>query len=537
MPEHEQFGVRAEADGPASRTGRVPPQASPEEAPGAAPAPGEGPAPASGEGRVQGEGRAPGRPAPPRAESGPADADGTAAWPDLMLPLLRTPTTDRPLVTGEPGANDPGPAAVAAVLDLALLVGELMLACGEAAEDVEAAMLAVAQAYRAQPCDPQVTFTRVAISYQPGPSEPPVTVERSVRHPAGDYARLAVLFRLVTEITTGGLVVDDAHHRLRAVRRHCRHYPAWLLVLSSGLLAGAATLLVGGRADARAWLVFVSAVAAALAGDRLSALVGRHDLPEFYRIATAATPAAAIGILLSFNGLNLGGSVVITGGLYTLLPGWPMVAAAQDGLAGFYLTAAARLMETLYMMAGVVVGVMTVLYIGVNNGADLAARPVPVAASNPPLQLVAALLLTLTFAVLLNTEPGTLPAVLLNSGVGWTTYGVLVNAGGEPIMATGLAAGLVGLSGQLMARYRGSSSLPYVTAALGPLLPGSLLYFGLLAFVRGEPEIGLVGVGRATATAMAVAIGVNLGREVARLFLPAPGVVPAPGRSAGRHRR
>ncbi|QEV02815.1 threonine/serine exporter family protein [Streptomyces viridifaciens] len=516
MPEHEERGARAESEGRAGR--RVPPQGRHGEA-------------------ADAEEADPGRPLGP---PGPGrDVDPAARWPDLMLPLLRTPTSARPLVGVGKRDRDgaPAPAEVAAVVDLALLVGELMLAYGEAAEGVEAAMLAVARTYRAGPCDPQVTFTRVAISYQQGPGEPPVTAERTVHHPAGDYAGLAALFRLVTRITAGGLAVEAAHRRLRAVRRHCRHYPAWALVVSSGLLAGAATLLIGGRSDARAWLVFVSAVVAAMAGHWLAALVGRHDLPEFYRIAAAATPAAVVGILLSFNQLHLRGSVVITGGLYALLPGWPMVAAVQDGLAGFYLTAAARLLEVVYLLAGVIVGVMTVLYVGVNNGADLATQSVPTSLADPPLQLAAAILLALAFAVLLNTEAATLPAVLVNSTAGWTTYAVLVGAGGEPIMATGLAAVLVGLSGQLMARYRGSSALPFVTAALGPLLPGSLLYFGMLAFVRGEPETGLSGMGRATATAMALAIGVNLGREAARLFLPATGAPPPARRRGGRHRR
>ncbi|MFE6052773.1 threonine/serine exporter ThrE family protein [Kitasatospora sp. NPDC056446] len=507
MSEHDQLGARAGSDGRPARPSRVPHQT---------PAPGS-------------DAR--------EAPSGPGDGDAEAPWPDRMLPLLRTPTAERRLAPGPACAEPPGPAEPARVLDLALLVGELLLASGEAAEDVEAAMLAVARAYRIHPCDPQVTFTRVAISYQPGASEAPLTAECSVRRPAGDYARLAAVFRLVTEVTAGGITVRDAHARLVAVHRRSRRYPARVLLLCCALLAGAATLLVGGRTDARAWLVFASAVVAALAGDRLSALVARHDLPAFYQFVVAATPAAVTGILLSFNGLHLRGSVVITGGLFALLPGWPMVAAAQDGLAGFYLTAAARLLEALYLMAGVVIGVMSVLYVGVNNGADLAAQDVPAAAVNPPLQLAAAVLLTLAFAVLLNTEPGTLPAVLLNSAAGWTTYGVLANAGAEPILATGLAAGLVGLSGQLMARYRGSPVLPHVTAALGPLLPGSVLYFGMLAFVRGRPEDGLSGIGRAAAMAMALAIGVNLGRELARLFLPAPRAAPPARRQGGRHRR
>ncbi|MFJ9453585.1 threonine/serine exporter family protein [Kitasatospora sp. NPDC101447] len=519
MSEHDPLGTRAGSEGPPVQSGRVPPQLPP---------------------TASDAGHAPAVPGGPGGHdsAGPEeDADPADPWPDRMLPLLRTPAAERRLVAEAPGAGRPGAAEPARVLDLALLVGELLLASGEAAEDVEAAMLAVARAYRVHPCDPQVTFTRVAISYQPGAPEPSLTAECSVRSPAGDYARLAAVFRQVTAITAGGVPVHEAYERLVAVHRRGRRYPGWLLLLCCGLLAGAATLLVGGRTDARAWLVFASAVVAALAGDRLSALVTRHDLPAFYRFVVAAAPAAVIGILLSFNGLHLRGSVVITGGLFALLPGWPMVAAAQDGLAGFYLTAAARLLEALYLMAGVVIGVMTVLYVGVNNGADLASQDVPAGAVNPPLQLAAAVLLTLTFAVLLNTEPGALPAVMLNSAAGWTTYGVLANAGAEPMLATGLAAGLVGLSGQLMARYRGGPVLPHVTAALGPLLPGSVLYFGMLAFVRGRPEVGLSGIGRAVAMSMALAIGVNLGRELARLFLPAPRAAPPARRSGGRHRR
>lgn len=74
-----------------------------------------------------------------------------------------------------------------------------------------------------------------------------------------------------------------------------------------------------------------------------------------------------------------------------------------------------------------------------------------------------------------------------------------------------------------MARYRYASALPYVTAAIGPLMPGSALYLGMLSFAQGHASAGLVSVTRAAALALALAIGVNLGGEVARLFLKAPG--------------
>lgn len=200
-------------------------------------------------------------------------------------------------------------------------------------------------------------------------------------------------------------------------------------------------------------------------------------------------PAATFGIILSLNSSGLRGSVVVTGGLFALLPGRALVAAVQDGLTGFYITAAARLLEVVYLVAGIVIGVMLILYAGVSFDAQLRPSESLVGNYNPPVQLVAAMLLTLFFAMLLQASRRTLALVTLNGGIGWTVYGVLVyNGGVSPIVATGIAAGVVGLFGQLMARYRYASALPYVTAALGPLMPGSALYLGMLAFAQGSPR-------------------------------------------------
>jgi uncharacterized membrane protein YjjB (DUF3815 family) len=330
------------------------------------------------------------------------------------------------------------------------------------------------------------------------------------------------------------VTVGEAYGRLAEIRSNRHPYPGWLLAIASGFLAGAATLLVGGRADGRAWLVFASAFASAVAGDRLAALVASRGLPEFYQFVLAAMPAAISGIILSLNSSGLRGSVAITGGLFALLPGRALVAAVQDGLTGFYITAAARLLEVVYLVAGIVIGVMLILYLGVSFDAQLRPSESLVGIYNPPVQLVAAMLLTLFFAMLLQASRRSLPLVTLNGGIGWSVYGVLVyNAGVSPIVATGLAAGVVGLFGQLMARYRYASALPYVTAALGPLMPGSALYLGMLAFAQGQSSPGLVSISKAAAIAMALAIGVNLGGEVARLFMKVPG--PSGGiEAAGR---
>jgi uncharacterized membrane protein YjjB (DUF3815 family) len=221
-------------------------------------------------------------------------------------------------------------------------------------------------------------------------------------------------------------------------------------------------------------------------------------------------------------------SAVITGGLFALLPGRALVAGVQDGLTGFYITAAARLLEVMYFFVGIVVGVLVVLYFGVQLGAQL--NPEAALGSNeqPVVQIIASMLLSLTFAVLLQQERSTVLAVTLNGGVAWVVYGAMHYAGDlSPVASTAVAAGLVGLFGQLMSRYRYASALPYTTAAIGPLLPGSATYFGLLAFAQNDVDGGLTSLSKAAALAMAIAIGVNLGSEISRLFL----------RGAGRGRK
>ncbi|PYC87947.1 hypothetical protein C7C46_02635 [Streptomyces tateyamensis] len=458
---------------------------------------------------------------------------GVAPWPDRMRTLLRTPMSERPVPERTPHEpkSEAGARGVPRVLDLTLRIGELLLASGESAEDVEAAMLGVAHAYALDRCEPQVTFTLISISYQPSLVEAPVTAARVVRRRTSDYTRLAAVYRLVADITGAQVSINDAYRRLAVIRRNRHPYPAWLLALTAGLLAGAATFLVGGRVDGKAWLVFVNALVAAVIGDRLASAVAKRGLPEFYQFVVAAMPAATSGILLSFNHLGLRGSVVVTGGLFALLPGRALVAAVQDGLTGFYITAAARLLEVVYLVAGIVIGVMLILYLGVNFDAQLKPDESLISTRNPPVQLVAAMLLTLAFAMLLQTSRRTLAMVTLNSGIGWAVFGVLAyNAKISAIVATGIAAGVVGLFGQLMARYRYASALPYVTAALGPLMPGSALYLGMLSFAQGHPSAGLVSVSRAAAIAMALAIGVNLGGEVARLFMKVPGPEALGGR-------
>ncbi|MCH5675055.1 threonine/serine ThrE exporter family protein [Streptomyces gilvus] len=437
-------------------------------------------------------------------------------WQDRMRTMLRMPLAERPAPEPGPKVEEGGP-AVPRVLDLTLRIGELLLAGGEGAEDVEAAMFAVCRSYGLDRCEPNVTFTLLSISYQPSLVEDPVTASRTVRRRATDYTRLAAVFRLVDDLSDPetSISLEEAYRRLAEIRRNRHPYPTWVLTGASGLLAGAASVLVGGDL-----VVFAAAMLGAMFGDRLAWLCAGRGLPEFYQFTVAAMPPAAIGVALTVAHVDVKASAVITGGLFALLPGRALVAGVQDGLTGFYITASARLLEVVYLFVGIVTGVLVVLYFGVNLGAKLNPDAALQIAERPLWQIAASMLLSLTFAVLLQQERSTVLWVTLNGGVAWCVYGALNYPGGlSPVASTAVAAGLVGLFGQLLSRYRFASALPYTTAAIGPLLPGSSTYFGLLSIAQNNVDKGLVSLATAASLAMAIAIGVNLGSEISRLFL------------------
>ncbi|MFE7399346.1 threonine/serine exporter ThrE family protein, partial [Streptomyces sp. NPDC057557] len=394
-----------------------------------------------------------------------------APWQDRMRTMLRMPVAERPAPEPVQKSDEAGP-AVPRVLDLTLRIGELLLAGGEGAEDVEAAMFAVTRSYGLDRCEPTVTFTLLSISHQPSLVDDPVTASRTVRRRGTDYTRLAAVFRLIDDITTEDVEVslEEAYRRLAEIRRNRHPYSGWVLTLAGGGLAGAASVLVGGGP-----LVFLVAAVGAMLGDRLAWLFAGRGLPEFYQFVVAAMPPAAMGVALTLtHWSDVRPSAVITGGLFALLPGRALVAGVQDGLTGYYITAAARLLEVMYLFIGIVVGVLLVLYLGLQLGAQLNPEARLIAPDRPVVQILASMALCFAFAILLQQDRSTVLAVTLNGAVAWVIYGAMARTGGiSPVAATATAAGLVGLFGQLLSRYRYTSSLPLITAAIGPQLPAT----------------------------------------------------------------
>ncbi|WP_344588955.1 threonine/serine exporter family protein [Actinomadura vinacea] len=413
----------------------------------------------------------------------------------------------------EPPEDEPSEVVNARAIDLVLRVGELLLASGESTERVNEAMLGLGVAYELPRCEVQVTFTSLLVSAHPGGCALPVTGTRAIRRRTPAYWRLTKLHELVQDASIGMLELEDAHTRLAEIKRGRGPYPPWLLVVSFGLISASASLLVGGGP-----LVAITAFVATMLGDRAAAALARRGIAEFFQLLVASSFGATAAVLVVAMGNPAQGSTLVTGSILALLPGRPLVASIQDGITGDLVSAGARVLEVFFIIAAIVAGLGVVVYIAVK----LDVKVVPHLPSAPalfePVPVLAAAAVSLAFAVSLVVPKNVLVAAAAGGALIWIMYTLLLNWNVTPVLASAISAITIGVLASMLARRRNAPMLPYIVPAIAPLLPGTLLYRGMVELNTGNPQVGVLSLIGALSVALALAAGVNLGGELVRAF-------------------
>lgn len=407
----------------------------------------------------------------------------------------------------------------ARAINLVLRVGELMLASGESTEAVSEAMLSLSIAFDLPRSEVSVTFTTISLSTHPGGDSPPVTGERVVRRRTLDYFRVNELHTLVQQSALGLLELEDAAGRLEQIRRAPMPYPNWLIAVGFGLIASSASLMVGGG-----FIVATVAFLATVLGDRTSVFLAKRGVAEFYQMVAAATVAASIGVGLLWVSttmdLGLQAGAIITGNIMALLPGRPLVSSLQDGISGSYVSAAARLLETFFTLGAIVSGVGAVAYTAVRLGVDLNLENLPSAGTALNVAvLVGAAGIAMAFAISLAVPPRMLPSIGVMGVMIWVIYaGLRSLVDVPPVVGTVVGAVAVGVVGHWLARRTRRPVLPYLIPSIAPLLPGSILYRGLMEITQGTAVAGMLSLAEAITVGLALGAGVNLGGELVRAF-------------------
>lgn len=397
-----------------------------------------------------------------------------------------------------------------AALELALRIGEAMLAVGVPAADVTATVLRVAAAYGMTSCQVDVTYTSLTVSWDRDGAVP-LTGMRIVRVRTTDYSRLHGVTDLAAQVAEGGVDVEEAHRRLDAVLAAPHPYRRWVVTVSLGLAAGAVGLLLGGGP-----LVALAAGGASAGIDLVMRALTRWGVPQFFQQTACAMFATGVAVLLVVAGAQVRTSLVVGAGIVVLLMGMSLFGAAEDAISGFHVTAAARSFEAMTLTAGIVVGIAFALDLARRAGVPLVVLdPVPLRVP-PTLQLLAAGGIAAFFAIASYARPRPAAVAALAGGTSWAVFALARDLGIGPAVASALAAVVVGFVGDVLTQRLRIPPLVVAASAVAPLLPGLAIYRGLFAIVvDADVDAGLAQLATAGAIGLGLAAGVTLGEFLA----------------------
>lgn len=412
------------------------------------------------------------------------------------------------------------------VIDLALRVGEAMLATGASAADVVATVLRLAQAYGVGSVHVDITYTSISISIHRGVEEDALTTMRVISGRSPDYTRLEAVQRHIGAIIDSArspgppVEVSVARARLLELLASPHPYRRWVVTLGHSLLSVGVVLLFG-----QGPVMWVIAALSAATVDRVQRwLYGRGVAAFFTQAVSAAVPALVALLLFAwgeevFFGMTFRPSVVVISGIVVLLAGLGVLGAAQDALDGYYVTAGARGLEVMTMTLGIAVGVAVVIGIGNSVGISMEAGAVVALGGEPLISTIGAALVALGFCLTTYAGLRTTVGSMLLAALAWLVFEAGLAVGLAVPGAVALAASLVGALAYAAFRRMGVAEAAVATAAIVSLLPGLAVYRALYLLMQTSPATmpqAMVHIVGAVSTGVALAAGLAMGGYLAR---------------------
>lgn len=396
------------------------------------------------------------------------------------------------------------------VLDLTLNIAEQLLSSGLGAQDVAEQASIVLDNYGLVGAEVDITFTSISISYQAGSYIAPQTRMRVVRWRSQDYSRMGKIEQLISDITQNSIGVKTANRKLGEIITCDHPYKRRFAIVSWGVLGGAVGLGLGGDV-----VTCISAFFAALGIYFINRQLHKWHIEPFFQQAICSLLVTLLAAGLVKLDLASNPAILIAAGIITILAGSPLVGALQDALTGYFVTAAARLVEVFIITAGIVVGVGLGLNVAGYFGVEINAYIRSFALTELPITLLSAAFSTLAF-----TYASYLPkrGLLLAAGAGSIAAGsvfFLRSLGIEAEIASGVAACCVGWFAYVV-RIEKIPQLAIASAGIIPLLPGLTIYRGLYALYTTPSIEGISTLISASVIALSLGAGILLGRKAAQ---------------------
>ncbi|WP_248762298.1 threonine/serine exporter ThrE family protein [Pseudarthrobacter sp. SSS035] len=398
-------------------------------------------------------------------------------------------------------------------LDFSLHLAETMFRYGAGALEVETSIIAVTAALGLKNIEVDITNQSVAINYAPK-DQTPISLLRVVRSWTNNYAGLAKVHRLVTEIVAGGVGRDEAIRRLDEAITSPKPFPRWMVTIAFGVFAAVFVGVLGGG-PVSSGIAFVANIGVSL----LARQLGRWRVPDFFTTAACSFGVTLTALLLWRFELTNAPAIVVVGGILLLLPTGRLVSSVQDAINGFPVTAAGRFLSTLLTFGAIVAGIAVAFVVGQMTGM----QPISVTQTFPPAYDLWVLVIFIAVAVMAIgvTEQTSWELLLPTAGVGVVGYLVLLGAASLGVgdrFSPALAAVVIGLLARVVALKMGAPQLVVAVPAALILLPGLTIFRSMYVLTIEESEVllGAGGMLNAGAIVLGTAGGIVLGDTLAR---------------------
>lgn len=321
-----------------------------------------------------------------------------------------------------------------------------------------------------------------------------------------DLGRLVEIDALIAAIARGAVPLTDAIERARALAgpRPPRHH-ASAIVASAAASFGAASLMGGGLSE----LAAATAIGALQGG--LAALAGHVPAVQRLQLVVAGLLAAAVAGAIAMS-VPLALTLVTVAGVITLVPGLTLTVAMTELATAHLASGSARSFAAMATLAqlgfGSVLGAALVAHLG-------APQPAQVTATAALPATGAVLLAGLAFARLLHAHRADVPLVTAAAALAlWASRLGEAALGG--VAGVAIASALVGVAGNLYARWRARPASLVLIPGILVLVPGSLGYRSLAELLAGDV---VAGIGNAVQVGM-VAVALAAGQIAAHALVP-----------------
>lgn len=409
-------------------------------------------------------------------------------------------------------------------LRLTMSLADQLLSMGAAASDVVHMALGVTNTYCTRKVHIDISHTLITISQDRGLDREPLTLIRSVVARDTNYQAIQKFQQLANAIRDKRITLTGAEKEFDQILAMKKPYPNWLRFLTGGGISAGVSVLYSGSL-AIIFITFIIGVIITWGLYRLRKL----GIPAFFVQVAAALFATLVagGLSWAVNNGHLdiisyvNPTLIIIGGIVLLVAGMMIVAALQDAIDEYYVTASARILKVIMLTGGIVMGVAMGLYITKRFGINFAATPDTLRLNTTTYQYVGAAIIASMFALGNYSRLG---GVLLAGIIGILGYycallGMAFDLG--PIPSYGIAAAIIGFSATMISRIWRVPSMATISAGIVPLVPGLTLYNGLMQAIQNPPgdplfDQGLAILLRAFLIALTIAAGASFGNIVGR---------------------